>query len=155
MAKKSVVTLHDVAREAGVSIATVSRVINDQGYLSQTTKQKVNSAVNRLGYRVHNIARELKSHKSTTIGLLIADIANPFYATLAEGVLSRASELGYKVILSATGEQPEVESGYLDTLLSQRVAGVLAVPTAGTQVRWDDVVDFGTRSSSWIARSRE
>ena len=104
--KKRTATIHDVAKKAGVSTATASRVITGKGYYSESAERRVKSSARQLGYRVHSAARSLKSRQSSMVGLIIADILNPFYATLADGVLSRASELGYKTILSVTSEDP-------------------------------------------------
>jgi LacI family transcriptional regulator len=139
-----IVTIHDVADKAGVSVATASRVINRKGYYSKTAKSRVERSARQLGYRVHGVARSLKRQQSRMIGLMIADILNPFYATLADGVMSRASELGYKMILSATSEDSKTEHEYIQVLLEERVAGILAVPTSNSEVYWQEAVDFGT-----------
>jgi LacI family transcriptional regulator len=141
--KSRIVTIHDVADEAGVSVATASRVLNRNGYYSQAAERRVETSARQLGYRVHGVARSLKRQQSNMIGLIIADILNPFYATLADGVLSRASELGYKTILSATSEDAATEHEYIQVLLEERVAGILAVPTSDSGEYWKEAVDFG------------
>ena len=142
--KSKIVTIHDVADKAGVSVATASRVLSRKGYYSKAAERRVENSARRLGYRVHGVARSLKSQQSKMIGLMIADILNPFYATLADGVLSRASELGYKMILSATSEDSATEHEYIQMLLEERVAGILAVPTSNSEDYWQEAVDFGT-----------
>lgn len=142
--KSRIVTIHDVAERAGVSVATASRVLSQKGYYSKAAKRRVETTARQLGYRVHGVARSLKRQQSNMIGLIIADILNPFYATLADGVLARSSELGFKMILSATSEDSATEHEYIQMLLEERVAGIIAVPTSKSGEYWKEAVDFGT-----------
>ncbi len=100
------ITIKDVAKQAGVSLATASRVLSGRGYSSEEASDKVNQAVKELGYRPHALARSLKLKRSDTVGLMITDIVNPFYSILASGVLEAAGKLGYHVVVSATDENP-------------------------------------------------
>ena len=143
-AKKSV-TIRDVAQRAGVSIAAVSRALNGSGYVSTEIKQRVQEAAVALRYRPHDSARGLKLQRSNTIGLVIADITNPFYSELAAGVLSSAKKWGYHVILAAMDEEPTMEEEYLNVLMEKRVDGILAVATGENQRTWRDVVDLGIK----------
>jgi LacI family transcriptional regulator len=143
-AKKSV-TIRDVAQRAGVSIAAVSRALNGSGYVSTEIKQRVQEAALALRYRPHDSARGLKLQRTNTIGLVIADITNPFYSELAAGVLSSAKKWGYHVILAAMDEEPATEEEYLNVLMEKRVDGILAVATGQNQRAWRDVIDLGIK----------
>ena len=118
-------TLADVAREAGVSATTVSHVINGTRFVSEEMTQRVQEAVERLHYEVNSAARSLVRERSQTIGLIIRDITNPFYTSLARAVEDTASEAGYSVILCNTDEDPDRELNYLRTLRQKRVDGIL------------------------------
>jgi LacI family transcriptional regulator len=142
--EKHSVTLRDVADECGLSLATVSRVISGHGYASRESKVRVQEAVNKLGYRVHGVARNLKTKRTTSIGLIITDIVNPFYSELAKGVLTAAANYGYHIIILATSEKPEQETEYVEMLLQQRVAGIIGIPTAREKTVWEEVQAFGS-----------
>ena len=138
------VTIKDVAVEAGVAVGTVSRVLSGRGYASDESRRRVLRAAKELGYRPHGLARSLKLQRTDTVGLLITDIVNPFYSLLAAGVLECARKLGYHVIVAATDEEPELEREYLEVLMEERAAGVIAVPT-GKNVRcWREALELGT-----------
>ncbi|MBX6763395.1 MAG: LacI family DNA-binding transcriptional regulator [Rubrobacteraceae bacterium] len=124
-------TLRDVAREAGVSIKTVSRVINGEREVNPKTAARVSEVANRLGYRPNELARSLKGRRTRTIGLMIADISNPFYAALARAVEEVARSRGYAMILCASSEDPEIEREYVEVLSGRRVDGLLLVPAPG------------------------
>jgi LacI family transcriptional regulator len=121
-------TIHDVARKAGVAPITVSRVINNSGYVSEGLRQKVNDAIEELGYVPNVLARSLKSKRTNTIALVFTDITNPYFNILARGVEDAASELGYTVIFCNTDESQEQEDKYIQLLLQKQVDGVLLVP---------------------------
>ncbi len=124
-------TLKDVAREARVSQKTASRVLNEEKYVRPEVRDRVKEAILRLGYRSNDVARTLKLGTTRTIGLVIADIANPFFAACAQGVARVARQRGYSVLLSASDEGLEAEREYVELLVRQRIAGLLLVPTAG------------------------
>jgi LacI family transcriptional regulator len=119
------VTMADVARAAGVSRMTVSRVINDKGEISSTTRQRVLEVIEQLDYRPSSIARGLATRKTTTIGLVVPDIANPFFSDLACGVADRAYSEGYNVFLCNTHENLHRELQILESLVEQRVDGLM------------------------------
>ena len=96
------VTIKDVAKQANVAISTASRVINNSGYVSEDTRQRVEEAIKRLGYVPNSIARSLKWKQTFSIGLIVSDIGNPFYAELAQAVERAARERGYSVLLTNT-----------------------------------------------------
>jgi LacI family transcriptional regulator len=128
------VNMSDVAREAGVSLMTVSRVINDKGEISLETRQRVQAIIERLGYRPSGIARSLAGGQSYTIGLIVPDIANPFFSGIAHGVTSIANHESFGVLLCDCGEDTSLELTMLDVLEEKRVDGViLASPRAPTE----------------------
>lgn len=122
-------TIIDVAREAGVSITTVSHVLNGTRSVAEPTRQRVLAAIVQLNYEVNSLAQSLKSDRSQTIGLLITDISNPFFTSLVRGVEDIANAAGYGVILCNTDENPEKEVTYLRMLRRKRVDAILMAPT--------------------------
>jgi LacI family transcriptional regulator len=124
-------TLDDVAREANVSQKTASRVLNHERYVRPEVRSRVEAAIARLGYRSNDLARTLKLGTTRTIGLVVADISNPFYASCAQGVARVARRRGYTVVLSASDEGLQAEREYVELLVRQRIAGLLVVPAAG------------------------
>ncbi len=121
-------TIHDVAKKAGVAPITVSRVINNSGYVSDELRKRVNEAIEELGYVPNVLARSLKSKRTNTIALVFTDITNPFFNILARGVEDAASDLGYTVIICNTDESQEQEDKYIQLLLQKQVDGFLLVP---------------------------
>lgn len=119
------VTIADVARAAGVSPQTVSRAINDKGEIRPETRAQVLDVIGRLGYRPSTLARGLVAHKSFTFGLVVPDIANPFFSEIARGAEEVAHDAGYILLLCNTIEDPGREVDALRTLEAQRVDGVL------------------------------
>ncbi len=125
------ITIADVAKHAGVSKMTVSRVINNSGYISQETRARVEQAIKDLGYIPNALARSLRFKQTRTIALIVTDITNPFFTTVARGVEDQASEQGFSVIFCNTDESPEEETQYVNVLLQKQVDGLLLVPTGG------------------------
>ena len=119
------VTMADVAREAGVSLMTVSRVINNKGDVSPTTRQRVQAVIERLDYRPSGVARGLVTKHTGTIGLVVPDNANPFFSEVARGVEQQAYVEGYNVFLCNTNEDPQREVAVLQSLEEKRVDGVV------------------------------
>lgn len=126
-------TLRDVAREAGVSIKTVSRVVNGEPGVSPATETRVIEAIEKLGYRPNELARSLQGRRSRTIGLVIADISNPFYAECVKAVEETARRHDYAVILCASDEDVDTERAYVRLLAERRVEGLLLVPATDGQ----------------------
>lgn len=122
---RSRVTIRDVAAHAGVSHQTVSRVINNSERVSPKTRAKVQSAIEELGYQPNRLARSLVTQKTHTIGLVVADITNPFFFEVARGVQDAALEHGYNVFVCNTDDNPEGEKNVLNLLASQEVDGVI------------------------------
>lgn len=121
-------TVLDVAKLAGVAPITVSRVINRSGYVSEETRKRVEAAVDQLGYVQNSVARSLRSNRTNTIALIVSDITNPFFTSLARGVEDTASDAGYNVFFCNTDELIEEEEKYTQVLLQKQVDGFLLVP---------------------------
>jgi LacI family transcriptional regulator len=121
-------TIQDVARKAGVAPITVSRVINNSGYVSDETRQKVEAAVSELNYVPNTIARSLRLKQTHTLALVLTDITNPFWTTVARSVEDVANAAGFNVFLCNTDESVAKQDAYLRALLQKRVDGVLLVP---------------------------
>lgn len=119
------VTIFDVAREANVSMATVSRVVNGNPNVKPSTRKKVLEAIERLGYRPNAVARGLASKKTTTVGVIIPDISNIFFAELARGIEDIATMYKYNIILSNSDQNKEKELHLLNTMLAKQVDGIL------------------------------
>ncbi|MBU5592159.1 LacI family transcriptional regulator [Clostridium sp. MSJ-4] len=118
-------SIKDVAREAGVSIATVSRVLNDVDVVNEETKKKVLEAIKKLGYRPNIVARSLKTQKTKTIGILIPDISNQFYPEIVRGTEDVANIYDYNIMLCNSDSDLEKEKEYLRVLKEKMVDGVL------------------------------
>ncbi|WP_297712523.1 LacI family DNA-binding transcriptional regulator [Clostridium sp.] len=118
-------TIVDVAKLAGVTPTTVSRVINNRGYISEKTRNKVNEAMDQLGYQPNEIARSLTKQKSNTIGVIVPHISHPYFAKLISNLENEAAKSGYKIILCNSKEKAEKEKQYLDMCKSNRVAGII------------------------------
>lgn len=123
-------TLADVAAIAGVSIKTASRVLNDSVNVAPDTAEKVRKAASLVGYRSNRIARELRGGAlSNLIGMVISDLANPFYAGLAAGAEKRLSEAGLDLIIATARDDAERERALMESLLERRVRGLVVVPS--------------------------
>ncbi|MFD1955110.1 catabolite control protein A [Paenibacillus thailandensis] len=119
------VTIYDVAREAGVSMATVSRVVNNNPNVKPATRKKVYEAIERLGYRPNAVARGLASKKTTTVGVVIPDISNSIFAEVARGIEDIANMYHYNIILCNADKKKEKEIRVINTLLEKQVDGLL------------------------------
>lgn len=137
------VTIYDVAREAGVSMATVSRVVNNNPNVKPQTRKKVFEAIERLGYRPNAVARGLASKKTTTVGVVIPDISNWIFAEVARGIEDIANMYHYNIILSNADKRKEKEIRVINTLLEKQVDGLLFM---GGVVTEDHIQAFRTSS---------
>lgn len=123
-------TLADIATIAGVSIKTASRVLNDSVNVAPETAERVRKAAAQVGYRSNRIARELRGGSlSNLIGMVISDLANPFYAGLAAGAEQRLSEVGLDLIIATARDDAEREKTLIESLLERRVRGLVIVPS--------------------------
>jgi len=133
------VTIRDVARSAGVSVATASRVLTGAGPTSEATRQQVRQAAEELGYRVNKIARSLRTQRTDTIGLLIPDVRNPFFAELAYVIEQAAGEHGIAVITMSADEREDRQAQAMQTLANQQVDGLIVAPQGEQAPRDTDV----------------
>lgn len=122
------VTIYDIAAKASVSAMTVSRVINNTGKISEQTRAKVKRVMEELNYVPNQTARSLVLQQTKLLFLLITDIMNPFYTTLARGAEDAAKKSGYQLLFGNSDESLEKESDYVTTILRARVDGVLVAP---------------------------
>ncbi|MFH5183002.1 catabolite control protein A [Paenibacillus sp. TAB 01] len=127
------VTIYDVAREAGVSMATVSRVVNNNPNVKPQTRKKVFEAIERLGYRPNAVARGLASKKTTTVGVVIPDISNSIFSEVARGIEDIANMYHYNIILCNADKKKEKEIRVINTLLEKQVDGLLFMGGAVTE----------------------
>ncbi|RAP74575.1 LacI family DNA-binding transcriptional regulator [Paenibacillus montanisoli] len=118
-------TIYDVAREAGVSIAAVSQVINGKGKISEERRAKIMDVMERLGYKPSVIAAALTGKKTYTLGLLVPDISNPFFAEIARAVEDRVDHHGYSLVICSTDNQDERVERYLTLLQQKSVDGII------------------------------
>ena len=132
-------TIADVAARAGVSTATVSRVLAGIGRASPATRQRILEAARDLDYRPSGIARSLKRRETRTLGLIVTDIENPFFPQLVRTVEDAAREAGYAVLLCNAADDPEREAAYLDILVERRVDGVIIAASS-----------LGRRHREWL-----
>ncbi len=149
-------TINDVARRAGVSPVTVSRVINNVSNVNPATRVKVERAIQDLGYVPSVAARSLRSKRTSTLALVLPDITNAFWTTVARGVEDAAQSCGYSVFLYNSDETPSKQLRYLDVIASQRVDGVIIAPydsdarnLAGLRARNIPTVVIDRRIKGW------
>jgi LacI family transcriptional regulator len=124
----SATSIRDVAKRAGVSVGTVSNVLNNPAKVSPKSVQRVQNAIEELGYVRNDAARQLRAGRSTTIGLVVLDVRNPFFTDVARGAEDEAANHSLSVILGNSDENSSREAGYLDLFEEQRVHGVLISP---------------------------
>ncbi|MDR3371891.1 LacI family DNA-binding transcriptional regulator [Rhodoferax sp.] len=123
------VKIVDVAKQAGVSTASVSRVMSGSPGVSDETRERVNAAVKLLGYRPDLAARRLRSGRTDTLGLIVSDIRNPFFTEVSRAVEDVAYQNGMRVLLCNSDEDPEKEAFYLEMMRDENVSGVILSPT--------------------------
>ncbi len=136
--------MHDVARLAGVSLGSVSHVINHPERVSAELRARVLQAIETLGFVPNGSARQLRVGKTRSLGLVVLDVANPFFTEVARGVEDAASEYGFSVILCNSDSAPVKEEAYLRTLEEQRVAGILITPISTTAEAIEQLRQRGT-----------
>lgn len=122
---KQAITIYDVAREADVSMATVSRVVNGNPNVKPATRKKVLEVIDRLDYRPNAVARGLASKKTTTVGVIIPDVSDTYFASLARGIDDVATMYKYNIILANSDENNQKEVQVLNTLLAKQVDGII------------------------------
>ena len=145
------VTLKDIGKEVGVSATTVSRALNNKSDISYEVKQKIKEVAERLGYSPNALARSLKAKKTSSIGVLIADIADSFFAPIVKGIENTAREMGYSIILCDTGEEYEQEKLALQMMLEKRVDGLLITPS---QTEYGDILELKRKKIPFVLVGR-
>lgn len=135
------ITIYDVAREANVSMATVSRVVNHNPNVKPTTRKKVLGVIDELGYRPNAVARGLASKKTTTVGAIIPDISSVFYSELTRGIEDIATMYKYDTILSNSDQNLDKEMGLINSMLEKQVDGILFM---GGKITEDHINQFKT-----------
>ena len=126
MSQRREPTLTDVARAAGVSPTTVSRVLNNRGYLSVATRSRVAQAIEELGYRPNQVARALHGKSTHTVGVIVPTVALPFFGELAADLEDALAEHGYRILVCNSMGRADREREYLDLLVSHRVDGIIS-----------------------------
>ena len=122
-------TLADVAKIAGVGVMSVSRVVNGTRKVSPETEERVRAAIRRIGYEPNEAARVLKGHRAKILGLIVPDLADPFFATCANAIQEAAREAGYMTLMAASSRQPNVERQQADVMMQRQIAGLIVIPT--------------------------
>lgn len=135
--------MREVAERAGVSIGTVSYTLNNPGRVADDTRARVLATMDEMGFVRNEAARQLRSGAASTIGMIVLDIANPFFAALAHASEMIAEESGFTVILGSSDQDARREDRYLDLFEEQRVRGVLVASIAGTTPRMRDLAARG------------
>lgn len=146
------ITLDDVAKISGFSKSTVSRALrNEDKYVNPCTKKRVEEVARKLGYIPNAVARSLRSRKTTSIGVIIADICNPFFPSVVRGIEDTARKKGYNIILCNTDEKYEREKEALETLIQKRVDGLLIAPV---QKKFDDLLELQRQKIPFVLIGR-
>lgn len=136
-------TIRDVAKAAGVSAATVSRVLNGKEDVGVDLRRRVHGAVTELGYRRNGPARSLRTRAAMVLGLIISDITNPFFTAVVRGAEDEAQSAGYSVVLANADEDVAKEARYLEVAAAEQMAGVLLSPASPRQTRIDVLLEQG------------
>ncbi|WP_179232936.1 LacI family DNA-binding transcriptional regulator [Paenibacillus rigui] len=132
------VTIKDIAKQIGVSVSTVSRALNNHPDIKPETKREVLEAMERLQYTPNALARSLINKKSYTVGLMIPDITDPFFAAIADGVEEILSDSGYQVVYGNTTHKQEKEIRFLNSVIERKMDGIIATP----DVMSEEIVDM-------------
>ena len=130
--QKTGATIHDVAREAGVSTATVSRVINDHSLVSEATRRRVRSAIESLSYNPNQAARSLKTGTSRTVGVIVPELASEFFMLLVEAIERKLAAHGYSLVICSSYENVDEEKRRLALLIERLADAVIVIPAADT-----------------------
>ncbi len=125
------IRIRDIAERAGVSVTTVSHVLNKSRYVHPDTEARVLKAIRDLDYRPNMLARSLRRHETHTIGLLVSDISNKYFTDVARAVETAAYDRGYNMILCNTNEDQTKEAMYFNVLLAKQVDGLIVAPAPG------------------------
>jgi LacI family transcriptional regulator len=140
MARSQAPTLVDVAREAGVSLKTASRVLNGASNVSEKKTKAIKAAMADLGYRPNELARALKSRKSAAVGMIVPNLSDPFNATAVKAVQEVARANGYVVIITNSGGYGDVERSEVKTLVSRQIDGLVIAPADSGKDTFSDII---------------
>ncbi|NGP46792.1 LacI family transcriptional regulator, partial [Bacillaceae bacterium SIJ1] len=140
---KGKISSYDVAKKAGVSQSTVSRSLNNYPHVKAATREKVLKAIEELSFTRDEVARSLASKKTRTIGLIVGDITNPFFAESAKVVVGKAQEMEYDVILCNTNHNEANLEKYIQTLIGKRVDGIIIASADKDNEKIKDLYDQG------------
>jgi LacI family transcriptional regulator len=143
--RKRLITVQDVAREAGVSKATAARVLGGYGPTSPTVREKVLAAAQQLGYQANELARSMTTGRSGTIGVIVGDVENPYFGQAVRGISDVATAAGFDVILANSGEDLEKERAAVRVFLGKRVDGLIITPARITDSEHLDEVQQSGR----------
>ena len=145
-------TIKEVAAAAGLSINTISRVVNGRPNVAPATAKKAMEAITKLGYRPNLVARSLRLGRDNTLGIAVTSITDPFFAEVVSAVEETARGHGFSAIISCTGESDGAEEGIVSGLLNRQVAGII-VRTRRERTRATSLASTrASRSSAWTAR---
>ena len=136
-------TIRDVAQQANVSVTTVSHVINQTRFVEPETEKRVRIAITQLGYRPNSLARSLRRGGTSTIGLLVPDNSNPFFADVARAIEDAGFAQGYSVVLCNSDMSPDKEDAYIDVLLSKQVDGLILISSSSRTPRLEAAIAAG------------
>jgi LacI family transcriptional regulator len=137
------ISVRDVAERAGVSVGTVSNVLNNPDKVSPATAERVQAAITELGFVRNDAARQLRAGHSRSIGMIVLDVRNPFFTDVARGAEASAAEAHLSILLANSDERPEREAGYLDLFEEQRVRGILITPVGDVLPRLEQLRSRG------------
>jgi LacI family transcriptional regulator len=137
------VSIRDVAERAGVALGTVSNVLNRPEKVAPATRERVQAAIDQLGFVRNDAARQLKAGRSNSIGFILLDVRNPFFTDVARGAEQQAAQHGLSVLLANSDDSPERESSYLDLFVQQRVQGLLVSPLGNIGDRLERLKERG------------
>ena len=140
---KQTITVRDVAKEAGVSTATVSRVMNEKSLVSSELQSRVLDAVTRLKYRPNRSALQLRSGKVKRIGVLFADISNPFFTSVLAGIENILQSRRYVLVLGNSNEDPIIEKLQMQSFLDEGVSGIIFSPVSNKNSQFEAIINSG------------
>ena len=138
--------IQDIARLANVSVATVSRVINNNDNVREETKERINRIIKENNYYPNVIARNLSKNENNTIGIIIPDIKNLYFASIMDGIVNEANRRNLNIILGCSNENFELQEKYIELFIEQRVKGIIIAVTQNSY----DKIDFFNHTSSKI-----
>ena len=139
------INIRDVAKKAGVSTATISRVLGNYPGVREKTRKKVLKSVTELNYEINAVARSLRQKKTNSIGIIVGNVLSQFYSVIAKSVEDTANKFGYNTILCNGDENSEKELNYLKVLKSNRVDGIILTPTGKNSEYVQHLINSGTK----------